>query len=366
MVIQHNDCVDTTRSRFINSPIVLFGMDTNRYLDTVLYPCNRCKRSFAGYNKQSMKLDAKVYYAYFDFYLGPGYAVDEILYKHILEEASSSATALIAKRLKVQAYNRYYADYKRYLAALCMKKMEEPPKKKKKTMAQFLRKRSSDEVLERLIRQKREAQEEVGRARAAKDYAFKELDKDVRFEGMLCDKDNHNIHGRFNVLCGLGGTKLRRLIDDAGIKSMHELMYASSEDRNVIEAGLEHLIQGWQNKVVAYYDNLQKEYTHHSERLTEGVDLLALATIELDDYNETRLQGMIRRQQGAANNPYRRNRVEDASPPPLFTDFSDKKGYNGRVLSKFRIDSIVTNVFETRKKFQEAKMKCLEASTTKD
>jgi hypothetical protein len=102
------DCVDPTRARFINCPVVLFGMDTNRYLDTVLYPCNRCKRTFAGYNKQSMKLDAKVYYAYFDFYLGPGYAVDEVLYKHILEEASSSATALIAKRLKAQAYNRYY------------------------------------------------------------------------------------------------------------------------------------------------------------------------------------------------------------------------------------------------------------------
>jgi hypothetical protein len=66
---------------------------------------------------------------------------------------------------------------------------------------------------------------------------------------MLCEKDNHNIHGRFNVLVGLGSTKLRRLIG-AGIYSMHELMASSIDDRNVIEAGLEHLLSSWQEKVI--------------------------------------------------------------------------------------------------------------------
>lgn len=360
---ESKEFVDPGRARFINSPIVLFGMDTNRYLDTFLYPCNKCSRTFSGYNKQSMKLDASVYYAYFDFYLGPGYAVDEILYKHIVEEAASSATAMIARRLKAQAYNRYYADYRRYLAALCIKKIQQPKKKQKTTMDQFLRKRSNDEVLERLIRTKRESQEECARARSAMDVARNELDKDVRFDGMLGDKDNHNIHGRFNTLSGLGSTKLRRLIG-AGLYSMHELMAANSEDKNIVDAGLQSLLPGWQDKVVAYYDNLQREYSQQLERLTEGEELLSAAATELADYNESRLQGMIRRQEGSAINPYRRNRHED-SLPPLFTEFGDKKGYNGRVLSKFRIDSIVTNVFQARKVFQEAKMKGLCAAILK-
>jgi energy-coupling factor transporter transmembrane protein EcfT len=51
-----------------------------------------------------MQLDATVvYYAYFNFYLGQ-------LYSNIVEEAATSATAMIAKRLKTQAYKRYYTN----------------------------------------------------------------------------------------------------------------------------------------------------------------------------------------------------------------------------------------------------------------
>jgi hypothetical protein len=45
--------------------------------------------------------------------------------------------------------------------------------------------------------------------------------------------------------------------------------------------------------------------------------------------------------------------------PPMFSKFDDKQGYNGRVISKFAVDSIATTVFNQRKAFMEAKMKCL-------
>jgi hypothetical protein len=48
-----------------------------------------------------------------------------------------------------------------------------------------------------------------------------------------------------------------------------------------------------------------------------------------------------------------------------FGKFDDRKGYNGRVLSKYRIDSIVTAVFQHRKAFQQSKMQCIEASILK-
>jgi hypothetical protein len=115
--------VDATRARFVNSPIVLYGAATNRYLDACLYPCNKCNRSFAGYNKQSMQLDASVYYAYFKFYLGPGYAVDQQLYSTIIEEAATESTAMIFRRLKTHAYKRYYSDYQLYLAAVGVNKI---------------------------------------------------------------------------------------------------------------------------------------------------------------------------------------------------------------------------------------------------
>jgi hypothetical protein len=53
---------------------------TDCYLDTFLYPCGRCNKTFAGYNKSSMQRDASVYYGFFNFYLGHGYAVDEPLH----------------------------------------------------------------------------------------------------------------------------------------------------------------------------------------------------------------------------------------------------------------------------------------------
>jgi hypothetical protein len=51
--------------------------------------------------------------------------------------------------------------------------------------------------------------------------------------------------------------------------------------------------------------------------------------------------------------------------PPLFSKFNDKKGYNGRVLSKHRINSIVTTVFNHRKALMEAKIMGLNASILK-
>jgi hypothetical protein len=66
-----------------------------------------------------------------------------------------------------------------------------------------------DAILERLKRNTRDALDDVGRSRAGIDYARKEIEKDVRFNALLGDKDNHNIHGCFNQLAGLGSTKLR-------------------------------------------------------------------------------------------------------------------------------------------------------------
>jgi hypothetical protein len=51
--------------------------------------------------------------------------------------------------------------------------------------------------------------------------------------------------------------------------------------------------------------------------------------------------------------------------PPQFSKFKDKKGYNGHVLSKFAVDSVATTVFDQRKAFMEAKMKCLCATILK-
>ena len=58
--------VSVDSARWINAPKILHGKDCHRYLDTMLYPCKRCGRHFAGYNKESMQLDAEVYFGHFN------------------------------------------------------------------------------------------------------------------------------------------------------------------------------------------------------------------------------------------------------------------------------------------------------------
>ena len=102
-----NKNVDTVGARWMNCPKVLYGTSRYRYLDTVLYPCKLCGRRFAGYNKQSMQLDSSLYYGFFTFYLGHGFAVDEDLYRFIIKSASTASTASIEKKLKRMAYDAY-------------------------------------------------------------------------------------------------------------------------------------------------------------------------------------------------------------------------------------------------------------------
>ena len=47
--------------------------------------------------------------------------------------------------------------------------------------------------------------------------------------------------------------------------------------------------------------------------------------------------------------------------PPQFAKFEDKKGYSGRVISKYQINCLVTSVFNHHKFFIECKMQGITA-----
>ena len=132
------DYVDPSKGRWINSPKVVFGLHRNKFLDTWLYYCRGCMKSFAGYNKQSMQLDADKYYGFFNFFIGRGYAVDEELYRFIVLESATEATATIATRIQRMCYDAYFADYQHYLSAVGFGKIDTRPKKKGRTMDNYI------------------------------------------------------------------------------------------------------------------------------------------------------------------------------------------------------------------------------------
>jgi hypothetical protein len=314
--------VDIVKARWINCPKVLYGTSRYRYLDTVLYPCKLCGRRFAGYNKESMHLDSSLYYGFFTFYLGHGFAVDDELYRFVIESANTASTASIEKKLKRIAYDAYYEDHQLYLTAIGLKKIR--PKKKQKTIDELFPAKSTSTELQSLLNLRARCSSELSKAKVAYTAAVNKSKNDLAFKNMIGDKENHNVHGRRNYLPGLGATKLRKLIE-AGIDTCQELLSADPRAHPNIKP-----FAKWQSFVECYYESLaavasgkKLDMEQAQERYDEVLDQLV---VYQNEHGEIDLTSAPERDQATSELPTK------------FSDFKDSNGFNGRVLSKYRID----------------------------
>jgi hypothetical protein len=296
-----------------------------------------------------MQLDSSLYYGFFTFYLGHGFAVDDELHRFVIESANTSSTASIEKKLKRMAYDAYYEDHQLYLTAIGLKKIR--PRKKQKTIKDLLPAQViTGTELQHLLNFRSRTFNELRNAKVAYTQAFNKSTSDWSFKAMINDKDNHNVHGRRNYLPGLGSTKLRKLME-AGIETCQELLSADPRNfPNIKPFG------NWQRVVESYYDSLKavasgkKIVLEMSQaRYNEAMDDLVVYQDEhgqLDALTEPPV-----------------NAQEET--PSMFSDFKDLHGFNGRILSKYRIDSMVMSVFNHRQSFQELKMQGLTAKLLK-
>ena len=349
---KRNNHVDVVKSRWINYPKVLYGIQGHKYLDTKLYPCKKCNKHFAGYNRLSMQLDACMYHGFFDFYLGHGYAVDDELFRTIVHQSANESTASIFKCLKTLAHEKYFSDYQMYLAAVGIDKIDKLPRKSSRPMTDFLSDSLEDpNFLKRLRKIKVDKDGLLKRQKLRHVNAQQMVEQDISFESMLAKKDNHNIHGQRNILRGLGGTKLRYLMNDLGIYSMKQLLQA---DPRAFPRDAVKMI-GWQSKVEEFYEGHKKVLAETTQDLEKAQEEYQEALDEFQTYEASLVDLSTPSDQ------------EEEGPdlPPLFSQFNDKSAYNGRYLSKYRIDNIVTSVFSHRKRFQECKMKGLVAEILK-
>jgi hypothetical protein len=191
-VCKVKDHVDVVKARWMNSPKVCYGLTSHKYLDSMLYPCNKCKRCFTGYHKVSLYLDANVVFGYFNYYLGHGYAIDEQLYSFIVDAANTESTATIAKKLKRLQYNDYLDQYQLYLGAVRSDKVK-PTLKKQRTLPSMMPKPSGDAQLDRLIKARNARSSELSKQRMLLSSASLKNQTDVKFKLIVKDKDNHNI-----------------------------------------------------------------------------------------------------------------------------------------------------------------------------
>lgn len=350
--------VDLTKCRWINQPKLLYGVSRHRYLDTVMYPCRSCSSFFTGYDETSIKLDASLYLGYFNFYLGPRYAVDEELHRHIVLSASLQSTAVIAQTIKNFAYEAYYSDYQQYLTCVGVNKIQ-PPKKKRTVHAmatQAAQGMPDNPELARLLRRKQRCKEDLQRANDNYLRASERAEGDIEFHHLLDSKQNHNVTGDLNVMEGLGPVKIGKLRANQ-IFSARQLLLADSSDYPAIS----HLIPRWVTIVNKHYRKLKERATYFKNCLTAAEEALESAE---DEYEEKQQELYP----DGPPDPPDTNVTEEEEPPwvpPLFSKFNDRKGYNGRVASKHIIDSVVTSVFNRRKTFIEAKLMGITAAVLK-
>jgi hypothetical protein len=314
------------RAKWIGSPKILYGTRRHRYLDTMLYPCTVCNKTFAGYNKSSMKLDAKVYFGFFNFYLGQRYAVDEELYRDIIESATTECTSSIARRLKTCALSAYYDDHQMYLTAAGAKKIVS--RKKQKTMDSFI-KPITDAELAKLQRRKVNQQDLVTRYQVNADSAKCRLQKDLVFADLLKSKKNHNVVGDENLIPGLGQAKIEKLmkVDSTTIATeidneearLFDLMETSFKRGNPAPAHKNyHVFAKRWNEMVA---NKFKEWCNGDEEI---IIPRLKSTLQLQEYYDKRerhrsLQSVIRGQDDADRDvlraTLRNNRSKLPEPP---------------------------------------------------
>ena len=161
----------------------------------------------------------------------------------------------------------------------------------------------------------------------------------VDFEPLIVQKENRNINGEDNILPGLGAIKLRKL-QEVGIHSARQLIQCDTVEYYVTPIG--HLIDGLVDLAVQYFATL--------EDTVSGFEL-SLVTAELE-YQEAvaALDNHLNGREPGDGTPLEPLEDESNTKPPLF-----KKGYNGLVLSKYRLDSIVITVFNHRKDLLRAR-----------
>ena len=334
-----SDCVDLSKAEFVERPKILHGVRTHRHLDTMMYKCVKCNKSFTGYNPKSLEKDAAKVLGVFTFFVCRGFALDEECYSHVTNH-SHDTTASIHRRIALSHTDKFlddslfycrccYADkitkespagtvpgnpLQRTIDYLLTARKDTPEEKKRKTMITTLKARRWE------LRHKKSLH-------AA----------DIEFIRVFEQKKNRN---QINLpFKGIGKAKLLLMIGE-GITTARELMEYDfdQEERNP------KIKEHWKNIVECYYEKLEHEIdalqveVTAMEREIDLHDLLEGAGMESEDESETPTV------------------VAPTAKQEPFSSMLDPTKHNLRCLSKGCIDRVVATDHQSRRRIQDAKM----------
>jgi sentrin-specific protease 1 len=349
---EHARSVVVATSTWIASPKILYGLKGHRYLDTKMYNCKGCCKSFSGYNLKSMELDANKLIGFFGFNLSRSFAVDDELYNEIVN-SSEEATASLQRRLAQNVKDQYLSDFQYYLFAVRQNQIKVTSSStvnhddQQTTLDKHLQpiqvKTEYDRHLERLDNQLKKAQWRVAQAEVQ--------DQDpICFVSLLKIKSARNSRGKF--LQGLGPSKLKDLIEEKITNGRHLLLFDDPRGKFRDRTGRSPL-GGWKKLV-------STEFQIRKDNLVAA--LMEKKIAEKNYWSHKNLGELSKAEDSGDTAGPMVTDIDDDPPekvpllPELFSKMEEPTAYNARFLSKSRIDSILATEYHHRRPVQLGKM----------
>ncbi|CAB9531613.1 hypothetical protein SEMRO_3737_G350730.1 [Seminavis robusta] len=178
---------------WVATPKILYGLYDHRYLDTIYYKCEPCKRKFTGYNEKSLELDSNKLIGIFNFHVSRGVGVDQELYAHIVNR-SCDPTAAIYRGIAQGVANRYINDSLFYYQSCAAKKVAVEPRK----VVPGTNQRTIDSMIKFVPppteseKKRRKLENDLSRARRAWEWARDRATADITFQDIFRRKSNRN------------------------------------------------------------------------------------------------------------------------------------------------------------------------------
>ncbi|CAB9528057.1 unknown protein [Seminavis robusta] len=320
------DGIDVNEAKWVKQPKVLFGLRSQRYLDTMSYKCHGCKKEFYGYNERSMELDANKLTGLFNIHLSRGFAVDDELYNYVIAHSLDS-TSTIHRRVVQLHSDQYLSEAMYYYRAVDADKVKALPGNvavgdgTQRTIDSMLPKAQA-----RPSRDEQHLSNLMHKCDVIKrrmEFKIEQYEGEVRFSDLLDKKANrNNIHQPFK---GLGKAKLELLVQNNIFTTRDLLLFPGGNP--AILPQWKMIVQDYYEQVKVERDRAMQDY----EEVTLDIDMLKLV-MEEEDPTAVLAEAAQQVSQEAEQV------AETTDKPPPFSQINDTEKYNCRPPSKATID----------------------------
>lgn len=348
--------VDLGKSKWPGSPKLLFGVSTHRYLDTKMYYCRSCTKSFLGTHPESMKLDADQYLGFFNFYLTARCAIDDELFT-LITAGFDIPTAKIHKQLEQMVTEKYLNDHMYYLHAVRAKKIKKERRiavrgdNLQGTIDQHLvNMEQHNSSLSDLQKELSTLQKSLRDAKLKLENAVVASNNPIDFKRIIGIKAGNNYRNRpgdLNSIPGMGVQKLQKLIANGFASGKSVADYHGPIPRAWRKNTGPETFNRWREsfRLIFHQRNVAVEEFRSSVASFES--MVQAKIVEQSELGE--VDGRLADWRTGGD-------VNLETHIPSFAKMNDPEGYNARVLSIGRIKSIRQTDFRRRKPLQIAKM----------